>query len=276
MARAGRRRRGGDEHHQNEERWLLTYADMITLLMALFIVMFSISSVNTSKYDSLQKSLQDAFSGRILPGGRSIRESGGTDNVRQSLPSPPYPSLQPMASNAAAARAEQATFEHLRREIQHYAQEHGLAEQVSVRITSRGLLVRVLTDKLLFDSGSATIKPSSLGLLSELGGVLRDEGQHAVEVEGYTDTVPIHTGQFPSNWELSAARAASIVRAFIRFRVDPHRLTAAGRAYLSPVSSNDTPAGRSLNRRVEILIPRAASVAAPGGAPGSQVMEDLR
>src|SRR2546421_5887266 len=121
-----RRRRRAAEAHENEERWLLTYADMITLLMALFMVLFSISSVNISKYKSLQKSLQEAFSGRVLPGGKQIKETGASEadhsNMRND-PQPPIPAIKPVINavqkqqDTMAAQAEQNNFQKLKKEI---------------------------------------------------------------------------------------------------------------------------------------------------------------
>jgi chemotaxis protein MotB len=270
MARGGKRRRGHEDDHP-DERWLLTYADMITLLMALFMVLFSISSVNTSKFESLQRALQDAFSGRILPGGQSIKESGGSANIAQSSPSPPFPSLQPFAGGRSqeapkqsgeAARREQEAFQRLKQRIDALVRSKGLSGKIQTRLTDDGLAVRLLTDDLLFDSGSATPRADSLDLLRGLGHILSADQQHALVVSGHTDTVPIHSGTFPTNWELSTARAASVVRTFAGAGVSANRMTAAGRAYLQPVASNASAAGRSLNRRVEVLLPRLAAAAA--------------
>jgi chemotaxis protein MotB len=280
MARGRRRRRGGHEDGHPDERWLLTYADMITLLMALFMVLFSISSVNTSKFESLQRALQDAFSGRILPGGKSIKESGGSANVTESSPSPQFPALQPFVGGSraevrggAAAQREQEAFKRLKQRIDALVRSKGLSGKIQTRLTDDGLAVRLLTDDLLFDSGQATPRPASLELLRGLGHILGSDQQHALIVSGHTDTVPIHSGTFPTNWELSTARAASIVRTFATAGVNPDRMTAAGRAYLQPVASNATPAGRSLNRRVEVLLPRLATgmtaPARPKASPSS-------
>ena len=138
----------------------------------------------------------------------------------------------------------------------------GLSGKIQTRLTDDGLAVRLLTDDLLFDSGSATPRPDSLGLLRGLGHILSADQQHALVVSGHTDTVPIHSGTFPTNWELSTARAASVVRTFASAGVGATRMTAAGRAYLQPVASNASAAGRSLNRRVEVLLPRLAAAAA--------------
>ena len=270
MAASRRRRRSRvEEEHENDERWLLTYADMITLLMALFMVLFSISSVNISKFVSLQHSLQDAFSGRILPGGRALEESGGSTTSPQVAATPP--ASTPSATNEgadrkaaeaaakAAAKKEEQDFKALKMRVDQYAKEHGLDSKVTTLITKDGLVIRLLTDKLLFASGSATVQPAGRGLLAKVGGLLRAESRHAIRVRGFTDPIPIHTAAFPSNWELSAGRAASVVRAFAGAGVAPERMEAAGRASLDPVTSNATAEGRARNRRVEVLLPRVAT-----------------
>lgn len=278
MARHGGRRRGGGhgggEHEGGDERWLLSYADMMTLLVALFMVLFSISSVNKSKLEGLQKSLKDAFSGRVLPGGTSIMAAGGTSADKHVIAPPQSTQPQPQmggatqgmteAQKAAARAAEAKDFRQLKARIDAFAAQQGLTGQVSTRVSADGLHIRILTDKLLFDSGSATPKPGSYPLLARLGTVLSRERSHAVIVEGHTDSTPIASTQFPTNWELSAARASAVVRAFMVAHVSPDRLTASGRADRDPMTSNATVAGRAVNRRVEILLPREATdVAAP-------------
>lgn len=297
MPRHGGRRRGsghgGGEHEGGDERWLLSYADMMTLLVALFMVLFSISSVNKSKLEGLQKSLKDAFSGHVLPGGTSIMEAGGASADRRVIAppqtAPPQPQMggatqqMTQAQKVAARAAEAKDFHRLKARIDAFAAQQGITGQVSTRVTADGLHIRILTDKLLFDSGSATPKPGSYPLLAKLGTVLAREGSHAIIVEGHTDTMPIASRQFPTNWELSGARASAITRAFVVARVSPDRLTAAGRADRDPITSNATPAGRAVNRRVEILLPREmtdvpaprpASAGAAGG-PTSIVPPEL-
>lgn len=272
MAARGRRRRGGGhggDDHGGDERWLLSYADMMTLLVALFMVLFSISAVNKSKLEGLQKSLKDAFSGRVLPGGTSIMQAGGTAADQRVIAPPQSTSPQPRmggatngktpAQKAAAAQAEAQDFARLKARIDAFARQQGISGQVSTRVTPDGLHIRILTDRLLFDSGSATPKPGSYPLLAKVGTVLAQERQHAVIVEGHTDNVPIASARFPTNWELSAARAAAVVRSMIVAHVSPDRLTASGRADRDAMTSNATPAGRAVNRRVEILLPREAT-----------------
>jgi chemotaxis protein MotB len=268
---ASRRRRGAhaEEEHENDERWLLTYADMITLLMALFMVLFSISSVNISKFVTLQHSLQDAFSGRILPGGRSIKESGGsttatqiaenTPTIKQSAAEAASSKAAKAAAAAQAAKVEQESFKKLKERVDEYTRAHGLSSKVSTIVTKDGLVIRLLTDKLLFASGSAAVEAPGRPLLAKVGALLRAENQHEIRVRGFTDPVPIHTAAFPSNWELSAGRAASVVRAFAQAGVAAERMEAVGRASLDPLTTNATAAGRARNRRVEVLLPRVAT-----------------
>jgi chemotaxis protein MotB len=268
---ASRRRRGAhaEEEHENDERWLLTYADMITLLMALFMVLFSISSVNISKFVTLQHSLQDAFSGRILPGGRSIKESGGsttatqiaenTPTIKQSAAEAASSKAAKAAAAAQAAKVEQESFKKLKERVDEYTRAHGLSSKVSTIVTKEGLVIRLLTDKLLFASGSAAVEAPGRPLLAKVGALLRAENQHEIRVRGFTDPVPIHTAAFPSNWELSAGRAASVVRAFAQAGVAAERMEAVGRASLDPLTTNATAAGRARNRRVEVLLPRVAT-----------------
>ena len=288
MAAHGKRgRRGGAVEHENEERWLLTYADMLTLLFALFMVLFSISSVNISKYQVLQQSLKAAFSGSILPGGRAILQSGSESTSAHTPATAEVPSIVPLvptptsrsssstgsANNAAtkpmssaqlqaalnsmsASISEQESFVALKAKLDAYAKAHGFANKVQSVIERRGLVVRVLTDNLLFDSGSATLQPGADQLLTEVAQLLNLDPTHPITVEGHTDNQPIATAQFPSNWELSTARATNVVRFLISRGINRYRLGAVGYADLHPIASNATAAGRAQNRRVEIVLMR--------------------
>jgi chemotaxis protein MotB len=303
MAAHGKgKRRGPPVEHENEERWLLTYADMLTLLFALFMVLFSISSVNISKYQILQQSLKAAFSGSILPGGRAILQSGSESTAAHTPATAVVPSIVPLvptptsrsssstgsansftsaqmspaarAARAAQAKpmtaaqlqaalnsmsasvAEQDELVALQRRLVAYARSHGFANQVQAIVERRGLVVRVLTDHLLFQSGEATLQPAGLPLLNEVAQLLNVDRTHPITVEGYTDNVPIHSVEFPSNWELSTSRATTVVQYLINRGVNDNRLGAAGFADLHPIATNATAAGRALNRRVDIVIER--------------------
>jgi chemotaxis protein MotB len=281
-------KRGGDHGEHPDERWLVTYADLMTLLVALFMVLFSISSVNKSKLESLQHSLQDAFSGKILPGGQSIKEGGGVENIKTPSQSPKESSLQPYvgspqdqavaknrAARAAAAakaagNAEEQAFKQLKQRLDHVAAAKGISGKVKVSVTDQGLLIRLLTDKLLFGSGSATPSPGSLPLLKDVADLLHTTARsHQLIVSGNTDDQPIHSGQFEDNLSLSSARAESIFRTFTHDGISPVRMTAAGRGEYAPIAANTSAAGRSLNRRVEILVPRITSVSAANASSSS-------
>jgi chemotaxis protein MotB len=264
-ARAGRRRRGGHGHdgeHENDERWLLTYSDMITLLMALFMVLFSISSVNTSKFESLQRAMQDAFSGKILSGGKSIQQTGADTESARPAATPPIPAIQAMTQQLEAARKSKAAvkenedFKSLKEQIDAYARDHGLTKQLQTTIARRGLVIRLLTDKVLYNSGSATLNTAATPLLDRIGSLLRTEFDHPIVVEGHTDDQAIANAQYPTNWELSAARATAVVRFFIRDHVGAGRLAASGYGAMHPLTTNATADGRARNRRVEIVLTR--------------------
>jgi chemotaxis protein MotB len=267
---AGRRHKRAhhEEEHENEERWLVSFADMMTLLFCLFMVLFAISSVNTSKFEALQHALQDAFSGRILSGGKAVMQTGSESKPQTPSSAPPLPSLSPLnATNAdasalkpdkqaQAANEEQQDFQRLKRRIDNIAKRDGLKGRVQTTVDSRGLVVRLLTDKVFFDSGQAAVKPGAVKLLDAVGVVIRDEHAHPVLVEGHTDSQPIRSSQYPSNWELSGARAAAVVRVFAHMGVLQKRMSLAGYASEQPADTNTTAAGRAHNRRVDIVLTR--------------------
>jgi chemotaxis protein MotB len=281
------RRRGHAEHEEGNERWLLTYADMITLLMALFMILFSISSVNISKVQTLQQSLRAAFSGAVLPGGKAIAHPGASANATHTpseidlqaivpvtspksnlLQSGTAKGTQSASSTSQSAAAQQAAaqqtaaqrevqeFARIKKRLDEYAGSHGFSSSVKTIIEPRGLVIRVLTDELLFASGQANLDPRAFGLLGEVSRLLNVDITHPIDVEGNTDNVPIHSGQFPSNWELSTARASTVLRFLAEHGVGPSRLTAVGYADERPLQSNETAAGRARNRRVEIVMKR--------------------
>jgi chemotaxis protein MotB len=258
---SGSRRRRQLVGHDSEDRWLLTYADMITLLMALFMVLFSISSVNISKYQTLQQSLKAAFNGSPLPGGISIATTGSAAQANQAPQTsefqtiiPPTPTLG-TPKGTASVQGEQSNLAALEHQLNSYAAAHGFAKQIQVALNPQGLQVTVLTDQLLFASGEATVNPAATPLLDEITNLVH-QTTSPVLVSGYTDSVPTDSALYPSNWELSSARASAVVRFLIERGITPTRLTAQGFAALYPIASNATEAGRALNRRVVIEIER--------------------
>ena len=236
--RASRLRRkaaaGGHGHGPSMERWLLTYADMITLLMALFIILFSISTINKAKYQSLAHELSQGFD------------------------APEAPNLPRKATAKAKAAADTMPIEDDLRKIKirmdRYIREHHLQDKVSTELDHKGLIITLLTDKALYDSGSADLRPLTKEIIDEVDTFLK-QNSNAIRVEGNTDDVPIATSQYPSNWELSAARATNVVRYLVEHgKLDPNRVSLAGYGQFHPRHPNVSEGSRQLNRRVDIVI----------------------
>ena len=269
MSAARRHKKHHHEEHENHERWLVSGYDMMTLLFAVFVVLFAISSTNVSKVKLLEQSLQDAFSGPVLSGGKNMMKTGATsDGTDVAAPAPPLPSLSPVQAvteamesetpeeEAEQAQAEERGFQNLKKRIDKLAKEAGLADKLSTTVTPDGLKIRLVTDGVLFASGSAVIQSQGRPTLEEIGRIIAHEGGHPVKVEGHTDDRPIQTSQYPSNWQLSGARAAAVVQQLGGAGVSGKRMSLAGYAAEHPVAGNATPAGRARNRRVEIILTR--------------------
>ena len=292
MSAARRHKKHHHEEHENHERWLVSGYDMMTLLFAVFVVLFAISSTNVSKVKELTKSLQEAFSGPVLSGGQAMMDRGNQSEGEKASPSPPLPSISPAqavenamqgtdvkasasdaADQAAARRAELAareeqSFQALKKKIDALVKDAHLDDKVSTTISQRGLKVRLVTDDLLFASGSATLESQALGTLADIGGVIADEHDHPVQVEGHTDDRRIASSQFPSNWQLSGARAGAVVQRLTAAGVNAGRLTLAGYGEEHPIAPNTTTSGRAANRRVEIILTRQHTAAATKSSGG--------
>ena len=233
-----------DEAGDNHERWLISYADFITLLFAFFVVMYAISVVNEGKYKVFAMSLDAAFAGK--------------DTVVVMVPGPAQPAMvTPMPSPMSrkrenALKREREAMKKLARELSETLAP--LVKEGKVRVTQTSLGISVeINASVLFDPGEAKLARESDRALRALGALLKTD-THAVQVEGHTDDTRIATSVFPSNWELSSVRASSVVRLFIETGVDASRLTALGRASNMPVASNSTPEGKARNRRVAVII----------------------
>lgn len=260
MAKSGRRKKALHDEHP-DERWLLTYADMITLLVALFIVLWSMASVNDSKLDVLRVTLRDAFDGPLVSGGEAAFESAST--AQADTPTLIAPTAEAAATAEAEAderlarqKAEDEELEKLRVEVERAARANGLSSEVVTQVTGRGLRIRLLTDRVVFDSGQADLKASGGRLVDALAVVLRSAPDRPIQVDGHTDGVPLAGGPYGDNWGLSTARAAAVVRRLVADGFNPRRLAAGGFADNKPVATNATPQGRAQNRRVEILLAR--------------------
>ena len=237
-------RRKREEDHDNHERWMVSYADFITLLFAFFVVMYALSSVNEGKYRVLSDSMVSAF--------RNVHI-----NTSSQVPLMTIPPIQ--IQKSTAVRAQEAARQRQRDKMRNVAKDimevmAPLIEQGKVRIieTSRGVTIEI-NDSILFAPGQADLQAPSSKAMRAIGQVLAPT-DFPITIEGHTDNVPINTPQFPSNWELSAVRATTVLRLFADSGVTAERLTAIGYADTRPVEPNVLADGRARNRRVTILI----------------------
>lgn len=266
------RRRKQEDEHENHERWLVSYADFITLLFAFFVVMYSLSSINEGKYRVLSDSLVQAF--RSI----NINESGQqivlppVSVVSPAVPSPMSPSRSPEEEAAEARRQQTAQrMRNMAEEIRRVLAPLTQGGQVSISEGAFGIAVEI-NASVLFAPGEATLGAAAVSALRAVADVLAG-ADFPITIEGHTDNAPISTFRFPSNWELSAVRASSVVRLFIESGVAAERLTAAGYADQRPVAANDGEAGRARNRRVTIMIESRVGELAPA-APGRIPRDD--
>lgn len=225
-----RTQKKNDDH--GSERWLLTYADLITLLLGLFVILYGMSQVDSNKYSRVVQALGGMFgSGVMTEAGSSV-----LPNQREDI----------------EARVRGAMYEDLQNQT------------VSVSQDARGVVVH-LAEELLFPSGSATLKGASLSRLDLLGAVLKTL-PNELRIEGHTDDVPINTAAFPSNWHLSVARAMTVGDYLMgRINLDPQRVTIVGYSQYKPLEPNTTPKNRAKNRRVDIVIVAAKSEPSTAG-----------
>ncbi len=271
-------RKRRDEEHPNHERWLVSYADFITLLFAFFVVMYSISSVNDGKYRVLSETLTDAFlksaqsldpiqigekvrtmhpvAGEFAASEPGTLESSDTEDPldiidEESVDTKGRPEADGTGREGDSGDAKtnlDQTATALESALSTFIQD----DLVNIKKTDRGLEVE-MKSKMLFDSGSARLSRTAIKMLRDVSGILKPIPNQIV-VEGHTDNVPINTILFPSNWELSAVRAASVVHLLKRLGIDPGRLVAIGYGEYKPTATNDDEEGRQKNRRVALVI----------------------
>ena len=250
------RKRKHEEEQENMERWLVSYADFITLLFAFFVTMYAISRVDEQKLGSAVESLQRAL-GSLIPVNISQRDAGAFP----SKPAAPTVSLIPPESEEAST-GEGKELAKLATEIKTEVEgakagfdkaRAAQLNQIKLLIDKRGLVIRV-PESFFFNSGQAILQPEVIPILNVLGKSLAKIPNH-IRIEGHTDSVPIRTPQFPSNWELSTARATTIVRYLLtNFQFNPNRLSATGYAEFHPIAPNATPEGKTQNRRVDVVV----------------------
>jgi chemotaxis protein MotB len=250
--RRRRHRQGDDDNRENHDRWLVSYADFITLLFAFFVVMYSLSSINEGKYRVLSDSLINAFR------NVTVNVPGDPVTAPPQIVAPVSPTAPTAASRTAEAESQARRQTEVKRmtsmaeDIRRVLEPLTRDGQVRVTEGARGITVEI-NASVLFAPGDATLGTSAVAALRAVAQVLAG-AEFPITVEGHTDNLPISTARFPSNWELSAVRASSVVRLFIDAGVRGDRLTAAGYGDQRPLTDNLNEEGRARNRRVSILI----------------------
>ena len=229
--------------------WVVTYGDMMSLLLTFFILLLSFSSIQEAKFKEAMESLQGAL------------------GVLKSQPSVIEQNVQVIQKPRQTDKNE---IMYEVKKLEQFLIDQKLDKQVEVAVTDDGIEMKI-TDSFLFRSGDADLQPQSVALLDRISQILEGSDQD-IAVSGHTDSVPIHNAHFPSNWELSSARAVAVARFFQRKGVAPQRLSAVGYGEYRPEASNDTPAGRAKNRRVEIYLKMAQD---KGGWPNGLPLETI-
>ena len=223
-----------------DESWLIPYADLLTLLLALFIVLFASSSVDVQKFQALANAFQNE-----MEGGTGVLD----------FPSPVAdPSMSEMEEQENLKAADQKELKEMQEKMMVYIKENNLQNKVETTLSGEGLLLRI-RDNILFHSGESEIQPAQLQNVQDISKLLIMDTPRSVIISGHTDNVPINTAEFDSNWELSAMRAVNFMKEILKNKqLDPRLFSAKGYGEYQPIASNDTEKGRAQNRRVEILI----------------------
>lgn len=261
------RKREHEAEKENGERWLLTYADLITLLMIFFVVLYSMSKVDAQRFAAVAESLNKALGGgtpakiemAVSPAGPSLFQTG-TPSSKATVPGKGTdPNNTTNADPNAGATASQGngttekmSLDAIKAKLDKFATDNGIQTALVTSIEERGLIVSI-QETLLFESGSADITTRAKDILERVSTVLA-AAPNQIKVEGHTDNLPIRTAQFPSNWELSVIRSTNVVQILQRDGISPGRLSATGYGEYRPIASNDTDAGRGKNRRIDLLI----------------------
>jgi chemotaxis protein MotB len=235
-----------DEGEEDNSGWLMTYGDMMTLLLTFFVLLFAMSETRMEDFAQLVESLKVAI------GKQEVPEAGTREGLtmldREADP-------EPKAVDELGALVNKE-LQSIKSEVEEFIFKNKLAGKVKVNLDGRGAVITI-SDVVLFPPGKTDINPDGKDILLAIKDLLQQFDYH-IKVEGHTDNVPIHTERFPSNWELSANRASKIIRFFIENGIPPEQLSAEGFAEYRPVASNDTPEGRAQNRRVEIVYERGS------------------
>lgn len=244
------------EKEPNHERWLVSYGDLLTLLFAVFVVLYAMSQSDKKKAEEVAASIREAF-GTVNTGGASrkpaVIDSGRTSVIPEIMNRPPSEAAQPRSANIRKSVASENDFKAIKASIDAYLLKTGAQDKVGVEITRRGLVVS-LKEAGFFESGSAVIKQNTDSVIGTIASMLK-EYSNRCRVEGHTDNIPIRSAQFSSNWDLSTARATFLVRKLVQSHgIDPSTISASGYGEYQPVADNGTADGRAKNRRVDIVL----------------------
>jgi chemotaxis protein MotB len=242
------RKKNQHEKEPNHERWLVSYADFITLLFAVFVTLYAMSQTDKKKVEEVMASMRESFGySTTSPASKPAVIPAGTISIIPSM------HKVTMVPRRGRSKGTEQDFKTTKSAIEAYLMKVGAQNKVSVSITQRGLVVS-LKEAGFFDSGSATLKESSYALLNDVVSSLNSYS-NGIRVEGHTDNVPISSHNFPSNWELSTSRATNVVQYLTKQDdFDPTKISAAGYGEYRPISDNSSEDGRSKNRRVDIVL----------------------
>lgn len=243
------RRKSIQHETENTDRWMVSYADFVTLLFAFFVVMYAISSVNEGKYRVLADTMTEAF--KVAPKSAEPIQIGKENKVISNAKST-NEIIKPIRVLSHSQLNYEKEIKQIAKVVSKSVQP--LIDQGLIKVTQHQLWVEIeMKTNVLFSSADAELEEEAFPALKALASVLKTL-PNSIDVEGHTDNLPINNEQFPSNWELSASRAASVVHLFTRYGVSPRRLSSIGYAEFHPISSNATSEGRLKNRRVKIVI----------------------
>ncbi|MFD0698690.1 flagellar motor protein MotB [Paenibacillus sp. GCM10027628] len=250
-----------EDHEEHiDETWLIPYADLLTLLLALFIILFASSQLDSKKYDSIMHSLNNAFTGGEAPFSMSnlipINQDANATKNNGKEQNPPKSDGKQDSQLAAKLQKEEKDLEELKKSMDAFIKENHLSEQLTTKLDNEKLTITI-SDRALFDSGSATVKQEAQTLAVSMADLLSRYPGYQVEVAGHTDNIPIHRQDFETNWDLSAKRAVNFMKILLNnSKIDPASYHSVGFGEYRPIASNDTTDGRAKNRRVEVSILR--------------------
>lgn len=265
MSKKGKRHEPHEEHA--DESWLLPYSDLMTLLLALFITLFSMSSLDASKFKGMAEALNAAFTGgagvmdqtSLAPTNGKVTGKGQPDNNTAEAATTPTDSKSKTSAEKLREqlqKQEQEDLEKVKRKLDQYIQSNGLSSQLNTKLNQSELKVTI-SDNTLFASGMANVKPESRQLAKSLSNILQEIPGYDVIVSGHTDNIPISNSRYTSNWNLSSDRALNFMQIILLNKnLDPRKFSAIGYGEYRPIADNSTNIGRAQNRRVEVAIVR--------------------